>query len=1311
MCGTMKKYKKIISIILIALLFTCTFSTMTTISFAKETAEKVEEETTEKVEEESAEERDNKSIIEVKSLGVFQSSPNVDVEIKGNPAGTLIQIDEKGNETENTGFSPDCYKYHVYASTKGSFYFGKSPTQLAKWNTGVKLNIYTDKGEFLNLNSGGFARIRLRSLNLAAKKEGTVVNFEFVNKEDETDKKNYEIIVYGVNIETKEPLINGLTVTPKDYYYLPWEANEVRNRIYLPESTEKSVLTFDTDENIRLYQNEVSDENELAKLEGKYTYDTENFADVKIIAFFENDAIKYKNEKTYYFSFIKRKPLEREKYEWAAIDYNPAVGQFVRRKDVENGELDFLLKPTTWYDKYLSLGGFGGYVTFKFKEPINNATNNPYGIDFLVYGNAFEYANNSTPELGNVLVSKDGKEWYTLAGSRHYELMTDWNREATLKNGSKINAVLLAKTGENKIQDIAPNAIFGYADYHACSEVENAQEEHTITGIAGNPYSKEHIKNIGDGFDLSWAVDKDGKPIELDNIQYVRVQTAVDIAGKGSNIGENSVEIGTLSRSVANNEVVGKSSEPKVLNINGNDILSMEPTETISENSAKYYELDLKDKSLATINVVVKGDSGDNISINNEIYETEADYIGLLADDGSRMARIIVQNGNKEPIIYVIKCTGGGDPATNADLESVIMTPGDVEITRKEAVKNAYNFKVQNNVEKVKLEINTLNPESSIKVGGISDNDVSFESGVLSGMIALKVGENIFNVTTTSTDGTNKGTYTIKVTREQKATEENKNNIKVTFTLYGDDKHGENGKHNKQTWIEKTSIEIPKNSTVKYLTDMMLYNAGIDFDDTDGTYISKIKGPDVGWLGEFDNGPNSGWMYRHNGKIADVGYASRKLNSNDKVVWFYTDDYKKETGYEGNWDHINKSNTQIDEVSAKKTIETTAKLNSKGQAEASVSSKEMKDSLNKALEAIKDSKKKLKPEVVVEVKADSKAKSVITTIPTSSGKELAKEKGILSLNTPMGDLTFNTEALETMVSEAKGSDIKLSIEKVDTKKDKVISKIKELSDRPVFNLSATSKDKEITNFNKGKVTFYLPYTLGKNEKKEGLKITYINDEGVQAVLADSSYDEKKKVMKGVTNHFSYYAVTYSNASFDDVTSGKWFYESVMYLVDKGILKGKTERNFAPNDSITRAEFVAILARMSGQTMPDAGNNFTDVKATSWYSKNISWAVNAGIAKGVTENQFAPNAKISRQDMAVMITRYTDYMKKNLSDTNKEIKFTDSENVGNYAKDAVVKMQKAGIINGIKAADGSYSFAPKNNATRAETAKMIYQLAK
>lgn len=540
--------------------------------------------------------------------------------------------------------------------------------------------------------------------------------------------------------------------------------------------------------------------------------------------------------------------------------------------------------------------------------------------------------------------------------------------------------------------------------------------------------------------------------------------------------------------------------------------------------------------------------------------------------------------------------------------------------------------------------------------------------------------------------------------------------ITVYFTLLGTEKDGANGtvntlkRGNLTTWIARKSVTVKSGTKVGDVFSKVLDDNNYKYEGLSGNYIKKITIPSGVTLGQFDNGKLSGWMYTVNGKHPNVGLNDYELSNSDEIIWHYTDDYTEEEGSK-KWGHKSYGSKTENNSKAKVSIDINAKIGNSGEATATVSSKEMKDSLKKALEAIKSSKKKLKPEIVVEVKADRKATSVTTTIPTVSEKEIVKAKGILSLKTPIGDVTFDTKALTAIAAEADGSDIKLTIEKVETSKDKVISSIARLNDRPVFNLSAVSKNKEIRNFKNGKVTFYLPYTLKKNEKKNCLRITHISDDGVQTVLSNSSYDESRKAMKGVTNHFSYYAVTYSDVVFDDVTNGKWFYDSVMYLVDKEIIKGKTEKTFAPNDNITRAEFVAILARMSGQKMSEAGKDFADVKNTSWYAKYVTWAVNAGIAKGMNESEFLPNANISRQDMSVMIARYADYMKKNISGTNEKIKFTDEEKIAVYANEAVNTMQKAGIINGVKAADGSYSFAPKNNATRAQAAKMIYQLAK
>lgn len=74
----------------------------------------------------------------------------------------------------------------------------------------------------------------------------------------------------------------------------------------------------------------------------------------------------------------------------------------------------------------VSLGAFGGYIDFYFQGGITNDAKNPYGVDFVIYGNAF----NANPEAGAVQVSEDGITWYELAGSMYYDGNFNYTGEA-----------------------------------------------------------------------------------------------------------------------------------------------------------------------------------------------------------------------------------------------------------------------------------------------------------------------------------------------------------------------------------------------------------------------------------------------------------------------------------------------------------------------------------------------------------------------------------------------------------------------------------------------------------------------------------------------------------------------------------------------------------------------------------------------------------------------------------------------------------------------------------------------------------------
>ena len=108
----------------------------------------------------------------------------------------------------------------------------------------------------------------------------------------------------------------------------------------------------------------------------------------------------------------------------------------------------------------------------------------------------------------------------------------------------------------------------------------------------------------------------------------------------------------------------------------------------------------------------------------------------------------------------------------------------------------------------------------------------------------------------------------------------------------------------------------------------------------------------------------------------------------------------------------------------------------------------------------------------------------------------------------------------------------------------------------------------------------------------------------------------------------------------------------------------------------------------------------------WSYDYIAKAVELGIVTGVSETEFDKNSPITREDMAVMCMRALrsigDY-----TEPENGADFGDVQSVSNYAAEAVAAMSERGVINGYD----DNTFRPKNNATRAEAAKIIYMLTK
>ena len=121
-----------------------------------------------------------------------------------------------------------------------------------------------------------------------------------------------------------------------------------------------------------------------------------------------------------------------------------------------------------------------------------------------------------------------------------------------------------------------------------------------------------------------------------------------------------------------------------------------------------------------------------------------------------------------------------------------------------------------------------------------------------------------------------------------------------------------------------------------------------------------------------------------------------------------------------------------------------------------------------------------------------------------------------------------------------------------------------------------------------------------------------------------------------------------NVSFSDVKEGAWYYDAVMELTEKGILKGYQDGTFRPDRKITRAEFASVLKAyhdILGNSDEEAGDTsaveFSDVSEDSWYYEAVSEAAAQGWITGYSGGLFKPENKATRADSVTMINRLLD----------------------------------------------------------------------
>lgn len=178
-------------------------------------------------------------------------------------------------------------------------------------------------------------------------------------------------------------------------------------------------------------------------------------------------------------------------------------------------------------------------------------------------------------------------------------------------------------------------------------------------------------------------------------------------------------------------------------------------------------------------------------------------------------------------------------------------------------------------------------------------------------------------------------------------------------------------------------------------------------------------------------------------------------------------------------------------------------------------------------------------------------------------------------------------------------------------------------------------------------------------------------------------------------------VVENKTPFTDVRTNKFYYEPVLWAVEKGITQGDGSSNtFNPDGECTRGQVVTFLWRAAGEPEPNTTeHSFTDVKEGKYYYKAMLWAVEKGITNGLTATTFGPDEKCSRAEFVTFLWRAEQKPAAQGSTS-----FTDTE-ANRFYTDAVVWAAENNITNG----DGSDTiFNPTGECSRGQVVTFLYR---
>ncbi|KDR94664.1 Chitodextrinase [Peptoclostridium litorale DSM 5388] len=403
-------------------------------------------------------------------------------------------------------------------------------------------------------------------------------------------------------------------------------------------------------------------------------------------------------------------------------------------------------------------------------------------------------------------------------------------------------------------------------------------------------------------------------------------------------------------------------------------------------------------------------------------------------------------------------------------------------------------------------------------------------------------------------------------------------------------------------------------------------------------------------------------------------------------------------------DSINKKEDK-DKVEVEDKIDEDAikKEEKDGKTEVVIDGDKLEKEVDKIVDAIDDIKTEKGQEkggkIVVDLGKVNSENSHIS-IPVKA-IEKAKGKGVevvfrandIEVSLPADNLVQKADSVKLEIKEIKQTQDMMDKIQKSLEPGMKAPKVAKIVSFELYKVDAGKEEKIDSSFKK-KVKVQIDIS-DMNVDKDNAVLVFVDDEGKMTIVGRKVVDGK---IVAELEHFSYYAVVERDVELSDV-SGHWAKDYIFSMACKDIVSGYEDGSFRPENSVTRAEFAKLIVEEMELEIESPSGRFSDSNG-HWAEGFIETAYKNGILSGYEDGTVRPDEKITRAEMAVMISRATGE-----DSDGKSVNFKDEGIIPNWAKSGVEKAAKQGLMKG----DPNMNFNPGSSTTRAQAATVIYRL--